>query len=122
MGAKWITHKGIKILYQDYRGESETQMLDTLSAVEKMLRESPKKVPILSNVLNCSISPTFMDRSKVLGDTVFKEKVSKGALLGITGLKQILYNAYSVIANKNGTPLKICKNEAEALDWLVSYP
>ena len=117
MAAKWIKHKGKLILYQDYKDLKEDEMLETLDQTEKLMVESPSLVLTLSNVENAAVTTSFMERSKVLGKTVFDKKVEKAAVVGITGLKQIFYNVYTKISGTH--KVKACSSEIEALDWLV---
>jgi len=57
-----------------------------------------------------------MERSKQLGAEVFKVKTEKGAVLGVTGIKKVLLNAYNMVA---GEKLRAFDSEEEAKEYLV---
>jgi len=118
MGSSWIEYKGKKILYQDYHGETEAQMLVSLEQAGKLAAASPTSVLSLSNVENASITDAFMKRSKEMGKEVFKAKIAKSAIFGMTGLKSIFLSSYTKLLNVDH--LRACKTKEEALEWLVS--
>jgi len=118
MAVKRINHKGIQILYTDFGNliklDEQLQLLEELVTV---LKASPVKVLILSNFEGASLGPEFMNRSKEVGKQN-QNKISRHAFLGITGLKNILFQGYAKFtAAKN---IKSFSNEVDALDWLVS--
>lgn len=60
-----------------------------------------------------------MSRLKELGNTVFKKHMKCSAVLGISGLKKILFDGYNRATGS--TNVKAFNSREEALDWLVSY-
>jgi hypothetical protein len=58
-----------------------------------------------------------MERVKQLGRTVFSQKAERSALVGITGLKLVLLQAY--IAFTGHKNIQVFRSEAAALEWLV---
>ena len=80
-----------------------------------MLAESPDKVLVLANVEGAAIST--LETIKRGGKGRIAPKVAKSALLGVTGLKDILLRAYNTFTGSSARSFSI---EAEALDWLVS--
>ena len=114
---KWIDHKGKKIMYGDYRGlKTIEEMLQTLDEAISEELASPTKVLVLANFEDSFGSPEFMGHLKQVGKEMLP-KVQKTAVLGITGVKGILLNAY--IRFTGDENIRTFDTEAEALDWLV---
>jgi hypothetical protein len=120
MGTKWIEYKGKKILYQDYRGLTAPEVMETLELTGRMMTECPTKLICLSNVENMVITSEFMARSKELGKQIFDLKSEKTAMVGIKGLKRIFYEAYIHFINNKNKKMATFETETEALEWLIS--
>ncbi|MBN2006103.1 MAG: hypothetical protein JXA21_22290 [Anaerolineae bacterium] len=116
MSVEWIEYKGKRILYVDFRGLRNEGMLENLELEAKMLAETPGKVLVLGNFEGTRASNAFMDRLKQLGKEVIEDKVARNAVLGVTGLKEILMRAYNAVTGGKARPFA---TEAEALEWLV---
>ena len=116
MKSRWIEYKGKRILYADFRGQKGQEGIDTLELGAKMAAASPTRVRMLNNFEGAAGSPEWMARVKQLGKEVFDLKVEKDAVVGITGVKGVLVEAYNKVTRKGVMPFK---TEAEALDWLV---
>ena len=117
MSVKQIEHKGKTIVYIDYRGmtklEEQLQNLDEMTEIVKTV-----KPPILTiaNFEGVSGGNEFMDRVKDWGKE-HQSLMGRQAVLGITGLKNILFQGYlRFTGDKN---MKAFDSEVEALDWLV---
>ena len=113
---RWIEYKGKRILYADFRGQKGKEAMETLELGAKMAALSPKKVLMLSNFEGAAGSPEWFARVKELGKEVFDVKVEKDAVVGITGVKAVLMEAYNKVTRKG---VVVFKTEAEALEWLV---
>lgn len=118
MGIKRIAYKGQQVLVADYRGLAKAeQSLQCLEELGQTVRASSTKELILSNYEGVSIGPEFMTRVKALGKE-FQPKIKRQAVLGVTGLKNVLLQGY--ISFTGEKDIKAFNSEAEALDWLVS--
>ena len=116
MSAKWIDYKGKKILYQDYHGLKEPEMLETLEETKRLMVVTPGQVLTLINMTGAFLSAGYMSRVKEVENEVFAPKVEKSALIGIQGMKKIFYDGFSKLTGKN---IPVFATEAEALEWLV---
>ena len=114
MSVQWIEYKGKKILYVDLRGLRDDLVVKEVELEAKMIAASPTKVLILANVEGASIAT--MGQLKQLGKDVISPKTEKSAILGVTGLKDILYRAYNSFS---GSGSLVFRTETEALEWLV---
>jgi hypothetical protein len=114
----WVEHKGKNILYVDYRGLKTTEvMIELVEEATRIEAESPTQVLVLVNYEDSAASIEYMGRVKELGKEIRKQKVLKTALLGMTGLKMILYQGY--IRFTGETSIQIFTDETAALDWLA---
>jgi hypothetical protein len=114
MAVKWIDYKGKRILYVDFRKLYEEQVLANDELVIKFIKESPTKVLILANVEGAAISS--LEKIKEASKKEVTPKVAKSAIVGITGLKDILLRAYNSFT---GSSAHAFATEQEAMDWLV---
>lgn len=115
MPVSWITYKGKEILLIDYRGLSLDESFETLGQVGKMVAEKDEKVLILADVRDSYTSPEFMTRLKETGKQI-KPMTQKQAIVGITGLKGILLDAYNRFTESAS---KTFSTQEEAKEWLV---
>jgi len=93
-------------------------MLKLLHETCEILKNSPERVPLLTSFENTTGTTEFMNEVKRLGKEVISLKTTKTALLGISGVKNVLVQGYIFFTGEN--KLKTFQTEKEALDWLVS--
>jgi hypothetical protein len=119
MEVKFIEHKNKRILYVDYRGaKNENDMLDTLKKdveIEKTLKD---KTLLLANFENAPITQKYMDEVKRSGVEIRSKIMSKTALIGITGIKNIFVQGYIRFTGQKD--MKMFNSEDDAKEWLVS--
>ncbi len=112
----WITYKGKKILYSDYRGMNNEQMMAQLREEANMIMNEPGKILNLSNFEGTVVTPEFMKLANELGKTTEK-KIEKSAVVGVTGIKAVLLNTYNMVTGGN---LRAFKDEESAKEFLIS--
>lgn len=115
MGTEWIEHKGKRILYVDYRGLKGAQLIEMAETEAKTIVAAPTKVLVLDDFEGISVDSEFMNRIKQLGKDA-EPKTARCAILGVTGLKEILLRAYNAFTGGRSQPFR---TKAEALDWLA---
>ena len=115
MRVNWIIFNGKKILYSDYRNLKPDEMLKQLDEETKIILNSPGNVLYLGNFENTTITSEFMTKGKQVGKST-KHLVDKSAFVGITGLKSMLQNAFSMFT---GIQAKAFSNENDAKDYLI---
>ncbi len=115
---KWIEANGKRILYADYSGlKTLDEMVTVMNELMRMANMSPGKVLTMTNFRDATSSSEFMEMIKK-GDKEYQEKSEKTAVIGITGLKSVLYQGFlRVSGNKT---VKACNTEEEAIAFLVS--
>ncbi|NJO88512.1 MAG: STAS/SEC14 domain-containing protein [Chloroflexia bacterium] len=118
-GYSVINYKGKEIAYIDYRGLKLEQMLQTLNnAVETAIKRSQEghpPRPLLINISDAYAVPEFMEKSKEAGKKT-RHLTSKSAIVGITGAKKILLQAYNLFTRIN---TKVFDDEESAKEWLI---
>lgn len=116
MPVTWIEYQGKKILYADHRGlKNEDALLANVDLQAQYVRASSEKVLMLADFRNTYIGSKFLERAKSYG-TRHESKLAKHAMIGITGIKRILLNAYILFT---GDPVKTFDDEESAKKYLV---
>jgi hypothetical protein len=118
MKVEWIEYKNNKILYVEYSGaQNDADLINILHQEVEIERKLSNPILCLVNVSNAHASARYMSELKKLGKEVRNQKVSKTATLGVTGLKQILFNAYVKFTGEINKPFD---DENSAKEWLIS--
>lgn len=113
----FLTHKGIDIYYMDFSGlRTEQEIVEVINESKAHIRKQhPKSVMGLANIdnmhFNSTIKELFADFIK--GN---KDYMKASAVVGVTGLKQIVFNGVMKIT---GRDVKSFGSVADAKDWLV---
>lgn len=119
MSISFFSHLSNEIMFADYREcpttELQLQLLENVAS--KMQGKSD--VRLLVDYEGVSGGVEYMTRVKHLGNTVFKEHMRCSAVLGITGLKKILFNGYNRATG--ATNVKAFDTRDEALEWLINF-
>ncbi len=106
-------------MFADYREcKKGPEQLELLDNVANEMKTHPE-VLLLVDYSGISAGVDYMSRVKHYGNTVFKEKMKCSAVLGVTGLKKILFDGYNRATGAGNVKSFITKEEA--LDWLVDY-
>jgi hypothetical protein len=116
MPISWITHGGKRILYTDYRTLKEDQMLGLLAEGFIVTAESPEPILVLMDLRETFVTGEFIKKLKSYGSEI-KGKIIKASVLGIAGVKKILFNTILVFL---GSPdFKAFTDEGEAKEYLA---
>ena len=113
----FIEHGGKKIYYIDFTNSSVAAIIDTVEKAEADIAGQPHgSVLTMTNVEGVNVS-------QELGNLVIeftkhnKPYVKAGAVLGVTGLKKINFNAVIMASGRRN--LRLFDNIAKAKDWLI---
>jgi len=116
---KYIRFNGKIILYVDYRDftvKDQQEAMALLDDEANEMRTWTQKGLVLTDFRGGKATPEFIAYGKKLGKEVFAEKVLKSACLGITGVQNILLQAYNTFTKDKIVPFN---TEEEAIEWLV---
>jgi hypothetical protein len=115
----WITYQGKQILYGDYRGLREKEIMEVYNEAERIFSRWPEPVLMIGDFRDAYLGPDFMKMVKAKGK-LHVQKAAKVALLGIGGLKSILFDAYMRIwGDVMAERIKSFETEEAAKEWLV---
>ena len=116
MGADWIEHKGKKIIYIKYGGLKPSEMLELIhKATQMIVAEKSNQILSLTDLTGCFINKEFTDTAKKQG-AISLPLTKKAAVVGVTGIKNILLKAVNEFSAKKRVPFDTVE---QALDWLV---
>lgn len=115
-GFSKIYYKGKEIIYVDYQGQSEDEMLGTASDLRDWLLHERKPHLRLVNITGAFAKPKFNQYIRKLGEET-KDIPMKGAIVGVTGGKKALLIIYNKIL---GGSLKPFDTEEAAKEYLVN--
>ena len=115
---RWITHKGKKILVNDYHGMEGKNLLAQIDTCVLYIKKSKQKdIFLLVNVEHVEVSTAsqlkFAEAAKHI-----KTYCKKTAVIGLTPIKRKIVNAINAIT---GLGAKGFQTDIEAKNWLISY-
>ena len=111
-----ITYKSKEIVYVDYRGLSEDEMLELAGSLRTYLLSNPNFHLRLVNISNTPATRKFTTFIRQLGKETKHVKV-KAAIVGITGAKKVLLAGYNRLL---GGTMKPFEDEETAKEYLVA--
>ena len=111
-----INYKDKEIIYVDYRGLSEDQMLELAGSLRDYLLSNPNFHLRLVNITDTPATRKFTTYIRQLGrDT--KDIPVKAAIVGITGAKKVLLAGYNRLL---GGAMRPFEYEESAKEYLAS--
>lgn len=117
MSISIIKHKGKDIVFTDYTHcKTPDETVQVVNEAEKFLLAYPGKALVMIDVTGAHGSKEYMERAKEVSKKV-SHKVAKRAVVGISGLKMILFQGYTRIIKGNTRPFS---TREEALEFLIS--
>jgi hypothetical protein len=116
----WITHKGKKIRSTDFSGIKGGEFIaaitdSTAADIEEFSKLNGIKSPVLIDYTGCVISSDAAAALRASGakTTAYVYRI---AVIGITGVKQVLLN----MANRlTGNKMTAFDKKEDALEWLI---
>lgn len=116
---KYIQYKGKSILYLDLSNMTGAQTKEAIALLDeeaKEMRTWTQKGLILTDFRNSKANSEFIAHGKKLTKEVFSTIPHKSAAIGITGVQNILLQAYNTLAKNKIVPFN---TEEEAKGWLI---
>lgn len=114
-----IEYQGKKIVeidFQNYTFKDVDEIQAIMSEAKKIISAQPEKSVItLTNCIGLRFSPEILEIFTAFTEHN-KPYVKLGAVLGISGLQKLAYNAVMKFSGRN---IPIFSDRQEALDWLV---
>ena len=110
-----LMYKGKEIFYTDYRGLDDDEMTSAVHEVVDYLLDLNRPTLQLTNITGVYFTPKILKLLTTLTPRV-EHLIIKDAVVGVTGAKRVLFQAYNAIVNGNA---KTFDDEQTAKDWLV---
>lgn len=115
---EWIEHQGKKILNNDLSGLSVEAFMERMTAFEAMvLGLGERNILVLSDIRGAQFDSRNVNLLKKIALAV-DGYVGRYAVVGVSGVKKILFNAVQVVSGKQGY-LEAFDTLEAAKDWLV---
>lgn len=114
---KFIEHKGKRILHLDFTRAHADEVIQIIGKAKSVIAAQPaKSVRTLTDVTDIKFNNDATAAMKEFASHN-KPYVAAAAVVGVTGLKQIIYNAVVKFSGRN---LVLFDSHGQAKDWLVS--
>lgn len=112
----FIGHKGKEILFIDFSNCELDEIFPIIEESKTIIKSKPKNSLLtLTNISNTNFNENISDAFKEY--TIHnKPYVKAGAVVGVTGLKKIVYMA---VAKFSGRTLTLFDDIEQAKNWLV---
>ena len=118
MPISYISYKGQDILYIDLReSKTEKRSKELLKETVKAYQESEGNLIALTNVEGAFMNPEIIEETKKYAKSLFSLKAKKRAMVGVKGLKKLIFNGYAAISGNN---IRLFDTEEEAKEYLIS--
>ena len=111
-----INYKGKEIIYIDYRGLTEDEMIDLAQSLRDYLKTEPGHHLRLVNISDTPATRKFTSYIRQLGKDT-KHIPVKAAIVGITGAKKVLLSGYNRLL---GGAMRPFDSEEDAKEYLIS--
>lgn len=116
MPIKTIEHNNKEVIYLDWRGIKETEILiSELEQYSEKLLADKKQVVTLLDMKDAAIPKELLKLAKELGP-VYEKYEDKVAVYGVTPMRKILMKSLNLAKMINLTPFN---TKEEALEWLT---
>ena len=99
MPISYITYKGHEILYLDLReSKTEKRSKELLAETVNAYKQSKGNLLVLTNVEGAFMNPEIISETKKYAKSLFSKKAKKRAMVGVGGLKKMIFNGYASIS------------------------
>ncbi|RLD84547.1 MAG: hypothetical protein DRJ10_00850 [Bacteroidetes bacterium] len=115
---RWIEHKGKRIIYNDFSKIHSDEVVRVVRQFEQLVMDSKDTddIIVLSNMTDAHFFGEAFEEIKRVTKVV-RPYIKKRAVVGISGVKSILYKSVNMFAR--GTPTKMFNTIEKAKDYLV---
>lgn len=109
-------HKGQEIVILDFGDSTEEEAIDLINQFADKVAQDKKEIKTLVRLGKIVLSNKFLAAAKQVAPK-YEQYETRCAILGITGIKNILLKGYNAVRKKPLTPFN---DEIAALDYLAS--
>jgi hypothetical protein len=116
-GYEWLRHKGQRIFYMNIAVKTSDELKQRIESMKPVIvKEPPKSILCLADVEGGNFSPDITQLVKEFAKHN-EPYIKTTAIIGVEGLKQVIFNGVLLFTQRKNLVLK--KSKQEALDWLV---
>lgn len=116
-GISFITHKGVKILYEDVSQSKAEDILTFIQGAKAIITAQPKNsILALVNVKDASFDPTIISALKDFMKSN-APYIKCAAVYGVDGLKEVVFRGILTVTGRKNVIL--CKSLEEGKDYLA---
>ncbi|MFY0687124.1 MAG: hypothetical protein JXQ90_08170 [Cyclobacteriaceae bacterium] len=116
-GLSKILFKVREIIYLDYRGLKETEIIEALKKAETLVLRENKPYLTLTNFDGAYATPGFLEQANKLREKT-KHLAIKGAIVGIEGAKGVILSVFN--SALKGSGIVTFQSEEEAKEYLIN--
>jgi hypothetical protein len=117
MGVSWINYNGKRLLFVDYDGaKNENDLLKILYEEVDILKKESQRQLILVNVGNSYSTEKYRQEVQRLTSEVVKHKIEKSAIVGMVGLKRVIFGTMIKLSNGH---VRLFDSLEDAKKWMV---
>ncbi len=112
-----VSHAGKTLIYLDFSDCKVAELPPIIEEAKRMIARQPKESAlVLTNVTNTELSK---DTSAIMKDFTLHNKpyVKASAVVGVEGLKKIIYNAVMAVSGRHISSFDTLE---QAREWLAS--
>ena len=114
---KFIEHKGKRILHLDFTDARADEVIQIIGKAKGVIAAQPTgSIRTLTDVTDIKFNSAATEAMKEFA-IHNKPYVAAAAVIGVTGLKKIIYNAVVKVTGRN---LVVFDSHGQAKDWLAT--
>jgi hypothetical protein len=113
----WSERSGRRYLVVDYARADGAQMLEILAEAVRVIGAEPEPFPMLGDVTDAAMTTAWLTAIKSASRDVLGPKVSRCAVLGVTGIKATMLRGFNTVGG--GLRALPFRDEEQALAYLL---
>jgi hypothetical protein len=114
-GCEWITYKGRTILFADYTGLRDHEIVKMMQTANRMIGEADGSVLVLSDFSGTYATDEIVKYLQSEDSKQAAKKLKKNAVVGVTGIKKLFLNMYNMVTGGGAKPFDDLESAQEYL-------
>lgn len=112
--ARWIEHKGKRILFVNGPGLSEAQYIEAMEEMKQAVLKEPEGALVMVNIAGIDMTKAVVDKSKEVVEATKKAGIPDrpNVVVGLTGIQK-------AVAQLFGRGVHFVDTVEQAKEWLV---
>ncbi len=116
-GCEWITYKGHDILFTDYTGLRDNDIIKMMQTANRTIIEAHDNVLGLADFSGTYATDEIVQYLQSEDSKQAAKKLEKNAVVGVTGIKKMFLNLYNMVTGGGAKPFD---DLTSAKEYLVS--